>query len=841
MGLRNILSPTNQQQNSASQVLGGGILSLFEPGTTTFIQAFKDSSLAVPHTQPIRLSGSGRADVWINQDCDLQLTDRNANLILFQENANPDSLGATASGSLLTNGSFEDDTNADGTPDSWVLVDEAGSTNARDTSESTDGGASFRFTSSGVGGGNLTSENFFPVNDVDDLRVTFDLRSTVAAVRNIVRVEWYDVSQISISDSDPYDSTANPLTYTGFTFDVTPPALARFAKIKIIGIDPSVALAGSTFVDNVQALYPAIVAGVFDNIEIRNNEIISLNTNGEIDIKPDGTGPVNVISSNAVDLVDVNNPLNVGQVVPASTNPHLAIDVSQIQGKTDATSTAGISINPLGGDINIGQQTGADGDSINFFNDGVQVASIDSGTAQLDKLNLSVGDNTVATPSINVISTAAGSPIIQFTQDATLRAFIQYLDVGDILSLDSDGAITLSPANLPALSLDTSQNTSLLGSLYLAEKAAGGDVVDNGQLYVNASNELIYRDEGGTETNLLTAGGSVNISGTPANNQLTVWTDSSTIEGAVAMTYTGTGAAGGALTFTGADSQFSMTQSQSILTTMSVSNNRGTQFAGVAQFSMNVADAEAPIVQIYQQNTTGNERDHVALYIDNEQGEAIEIEFDGGGIIIGEGDPHTSHAILQTYGTMFCKAPVGTGNGGFNQPVWRDGNLNELRMLGFKEDIAINPPTAGAHTLQNRHDDPTKVTVLFESVSCSVLTNIRFRVGDATGGLDTTGYVGRSWATDTAGNVTTATFTDGYNIQLQSASSVLTGALVFEKMERDNDLWIVRGTFLEENGGSSFKHEVWGHRDQNDILDRIEVSVASGVLNAGVIQGLWEV
>ncbi len=833
MGLRNILSPTNQQQTAASQVLGGGILSLFEPGTTTFIQAFKDSSLAVPHTQPIRLSGSGRADVWINQDCDLQLTDRNANLILFQENANPDSLGATASGSLLTNGSFEDDTNADGTPDSWVLVDEAGSTNARDTSESTDGGASFRFTSSGVGGGNLTSENFFPVNDVDDLRVTFDLRSTVAAVRNIVRVEWYDVSQISISDSDPYDSTANPLTYTGFTFDVTPPALARFAKIKIIGIDPSVALAGSTFVDNVQALYPAIVAGVFDNIEIRNNEIISLNTNGEIDIKPDGTGPVNVISSNAVDLVDVNNPLNVGQVVPASTNPHLAIDVSQIQGKTDATSTAGISINPLGGDINIGQQTGADGDSINFFNDGVQVASIDSGTAQLDKLNLSVGDNTVATPSINVISTAAGSPIIQFTQDATLRAFIQYLDVGDILSLDSDGAITLSPANLPVLSLDTSQNTNLLGSLYLAEKAAGGDVADNGQLYVNASNELIYRDEGGTETNLLTAGGTVGITGTPVDNQVAIWTSATDIEGVTTFTHNG-----GFTQIDGANARLVISNSLATINSLSVGNDRTD--AEAASFFKNVANATDPVLRVTNQNTTGADRDAVGIYIDNEQGEAIEINFDSGGIIFGEGAPHHTHGLNQSYGTMFVQSQLTAGLGGQNKPMWRDGNNTEIAMTGIREDIEDNPPAGSAPALSNFLDDPKRVTCIFTEVTVSLLTNIIIRVGDATGGTDTAGYTSRSWATSSAGAVTTATFTNGYNIQLQSVASSITGRIVFEKIERGADNWTVHGTFIEENGGSSFKHEVWGTELQNDYLDRIVPTVLSGVFNGGIIQVLWE-
>lgn len=304
MALRNIVSPKTQQNLASGAVNSGGLIWLFEPGTTTFVSSFTDSSLIVANTNPIRISGSGRANAWITRDVDMYITDRNGvlsggataptNIVSEELNANPDSLGNNESGGLVANGSFEIDSDANGTPDSWALASEAGATNAIDTSESTDGGQSFRFTSTGNGGGSLTTTDFFPVNDTDNLRVNVDLRSTVAGVRNIVRVEWYDVSQVSISNSDPYDSTANPATYTNQALVIVPPSGARFARLRLIGADPSVALAGSTYFDRVQVFYPAVVAGVFDNITISGNDITSTNTNGDINVTPNGTGSTRI-------------------------------------------------------------------------------------------------------------------------------------------------------------------------------------------------------------------------------------------------------------------------------------------------------------------------------------------------------------------------------------------------------------------------------------------------------------------------------------------------------------------------------------------------------------------
>lgn len=298
MALSNILSARQQILTSQGIPLGGGSVFLFEPGTTTFITSYHDSGLVTAHVNPVRLSGSGRANIWVSRDCDMRIEDRNGNLILNELAINPAALGVNEAGGLIPNGSFEVDEDQDDVPDGWSLASESGSTNEIDTSESTDGAQCFRFTSAGAnGGGTLTTTDFFPVNDVDDLRISGDLRSTVAGLHIIIRIAWYDVSQVFISNSDPYDSTSNPSSFTNQSLIVTPPANARFAKLQIRGIDPDIGGAGSAFFDRFEVFYPASVAGVFDNITIQNNEIITTNTDGDLTLNPDGVGHVQIEGS----------------------------------------------------------------------------------------------------------------------------------------------------------------------------------------------------------------------------------------------------------------------------------------------------------------------------------------------------------------------------------------------------------------------------------------------------------------------------------------------------------------------------------------------------------------
>ena len=373
MALFQYLGRRDQVNDNSGNPLSGGLVNLYAPNTLDRITSYSDSDLVAENTNPVVLSGSGRANIWINRNADVQITDKDGNLILEELAVNPDDLGGEFDSGLIQNGSFETDTDSDDVPDGWVNdVNDPGSNNGLDTTESTSGGQSWRTQSAGNGGGELVTENFFPVNDADDLRVNFDLRSTVAAVRNIVRVEWFDISQVSISNTDVYDSTANPLTFTSQNTLATPPSGARFAKIRIIGGETGGIIAGITYWDNFNVFYPQVVAGVFDNITIQNNSIVSTNTNGNIEITPNGTGSVIIgknstfngeISANQesrflasldISLANSNAPIVVG----SGTAQHLEIDPNDIQSKSNETTAATLGINTLGGDLNLGPQSG---------------------------------------------------------------------------------------------------------------------------------------------------------------------------------------------------------------------------------------------------------------------------------------------------------------------------------------------------------------------------------------------------------------------------------------------------------------------------------------------------
>ena len=73
-----------------------------------------------------------------------------------------------------------------------------------------------------------------------------------------------------------------------------------------------------------------------------------------------GTGTLNaaiLTNSNAPDLVDTDVALNVGAADPTAAT-HIEVGPQQIQAKADATTEAAVSINALGGDVQLGAQSG---------------------------------------------------------------------------------------------------------------------------------------------------------------------------------------------------------------------------------------------------------------------------------------------------------------------------------------------------------------------------------------------------------------------------------------------------------------------------------------------------
>lgn len=171
-------------------------------------------------------------------------------------------LSAIGSREIISNGSFEADTDADGIPDGWTKTLFAGSstfsheqsTVAAD-GKSIHGKRAVKFTSiggGGSGGGYVQSTDFFEVSESRFYLMSFQHKSSVAGIRNKAEIIWYDSTQVTISTTTLYDSAANPTAWTIFAIACKGPANARYAKLKFTGADSSNTVAGSAWFDDVR-------------------------------------------------------------------------------------------------------------------------------------------------------------------------------------------------------------------------------------------------------------------------------------------------------------------------------------------------------------------------------------------------------------------------------------------------------------------------------------------------------------------------------------------------------------------------------------------------------------
>jgi hypothetical protein len=452
MSLKQLIGRRHTVMDGTGQnPLKSGKVYLRALNSQTALTSYKDSSLSVENTSPVRTDGSGKCEIWMNVDCDLRIETKDDAFVSEEFSVNPSDLSTTDRGGLVPNGSFELDADADDEPDGWTKTDEASSTNILDATKSTDGIQSMKFESAGSGGGNIITDDYFPVTETDDLHVTFDIESSVVDVRNIVRVEWFESDKTPISNSDIYDNAAsNPTTWATQDLVQTPPALSRFAKLRLIGCDPSDATPGSTWFDNVSVFYPLTVSGTFDNIFISGNSIITTNVNGDLELQPNGTGAINFPNTTAVDLTDAANVMNIA----VSTGQHIALDGSQIQSKSDATTASGLLLNALGGTVSVGLAASR----ADFL--GTAVPALDDNTNALN-----VG-------AIAGIHIAVGGNDIQAKSDETTATGLDLNPLGGIVTLGAaTGQANILSTLAPAL--DDNTNALNIGALAGAHLAQG--------------------------------------------------------------------------------------------------------------------------------------------------------------------------------------------------------------------------------------------------------------------------------------------------------------------------------------------------------------------------------
>jgi len=239
----------------------GGYANFFEPGTSTAKSTYTSTTYATADQTNVTIDSNGWIKTYLLGDYDMDVFDKNGVQLssASADGLNPQTASSQNVPNLAVNGSFETDTDEDGTPDGWVLTEYTGSTNGRVSSDQRHGANCMEFTSTGSGGGFIISQDFIEVNTDVTQTFAFSIISTVVDVRNLVEILWYDEDKASISTSTIYDeSAANPTSWTRYTFQVTPPADTNYAKVRLYGCHSSDATSGTTRYDDVQLFVPII-------------------------------------------------------------------------------------------------------------------------------------------------------------------------------------------------------------------------------------------------------------------------------------------------------------------------------------------------------------------------------------------------------------------------------------------------------------------------------------------------------------------------------------------------------------------------------------------------------
>jgi hypothetical protein len=164
-----------------------------------------------------------------------------------------DSLGAK---SLIKNGSFEIDADADSIPDNWTRTVYTGGTFAIETTAPIHGAKAIKFTrASGAGnGGGYIESDYFEVTENRPLALRWQHYCSAAGLKDRVEVLWFTAAKAACATASTtiYDSTANPTAWTVQAASAGPPSTARYAKLRITGGYTDTDVAGSSYWDDVE-------------------------------------------------------------------------------------------------------------------------------------------------------------------------------------------------------------------------------------------------------------------------------------------------------------------------------------------------------------------------------------------------------------------------------------------------------------------------------------------------------------------------------------------------------------------------------------------------------------
>lgn len=230
-----------------------------------YMAAYTDSTSGTPVTRDaegaITLDAAGEIEIWYEGLADIRVASSTDELQYTQDNV-PHAMPnvVTGNANILPNGSFEQDTNADGVPDDWALTILTGATIATDstTGNSSHGKYSLKFDSNGSGGGWADSE-YFPVSNVGkSLRAEWEFKQTNAATGDYsIEFFWFKDNAGTPSATGStlvwISTTGAATSFTTYGGNAEVPSDAVWAKLRVTGLGSAgTDKVGTCWYDNIR-------------------------------------------------------------------------------------------------------------------------------------------------------------------------------------------------------------------------------------------------------------------------------------------------------------------------------------------------------------------------------------------------------------------------------------------------------------------------------------------------------------------------------------------------------------------------------------------------------------
>lgn len=366
---------------------------------------------------------------------------------------------------------------------------------------------------------------------------------------------------------------------------------------------------------------------------------------------------------------------------------------------------------------------------------------------------------------------------------------------------DSQIAVWTDTNSIEGANTLTYDGTSLIanGTLLLQEQsAAADDAAGYGQIWVkdDSPNTLYFTNDVGTDVQIATtATGYVDTSGTPADNQVAVFTDADTIEGDAGLTFAsgvlqiGTGDSGATID-AGADNVLIETSS-------------------TADIGLTVSDAGTASKHSFHFRTSDDDYGY------------LEIDHDGtatnAGVVIGYNDGSTDQYLHIDYQNdlLLYTDQSGTDHG----LVWIE-NGATATTSGTTVDVSGIPAWA------------EEVFVGFDGVSSNGTDPYLIQLGDS-GGIETSGYIAHV-RDDTAGLDSTAGFV--ITESTHTAADAAEGIVTIRKI--NGNKWAYKSALAN----ASDLYDGGGTKTLSGTLTQIRLTTTGGTdtFDAGNIYVKWK-